>query len=174
MPTSKQFTDAVRSWTEVSIQRSMHDFGRFMHAAGLSMPQVNTLMRLYHKTTCGVSGIGRDLGISSAAASQMVDRMVQQGLLARTESPGDRRVRELSLTAKGRALVEQAIDARHSWLAALPAKLTREQQAAAVACLTSLTAAARLLEAARPAPPSPPSPPRKRGSRPAVAAPKHS
>ena len=172
MPNSKQFTDAVRSWTEVSMQRSMHDFGRFMHTAGLSMPQVNTLMRLYHKTTCGVSDIGRTLGISSAAASQMIDRMVQQGLLARTECPGDRRIRELTLTAKGRALVEQAIDARHSWLAALPALLTREQQAAAVASLTSLTEAARSLEPARPAPGAPPSPPRKRGPKPA-AAPKH-
>ncbi len=148
MPTPKQFTDALRSWAEVSTQRSMRDFAHFVRAAGLSMPQTNTLMRLYHQHTCGVSDIGRELGISSAAASQMIDRMVQQGLLARTECPGDRRIRELSLTAKGRALVEQAMDARHHWLAALPARLTREQQDAAVLSLTRLTEAARALEAA--------------------------
>jgi DNA-binding MarR family transcriptional regulator len=146
MSSHNQFTDALRSWAEVFMHRSMRDFARFMHVSGLSMPQINTLMRLYYQQTCGVSDIGRDLGISSAAASQMIERMVQQGLLERTECPGDRRVREISLTVKGRELVERAIEARHQWLHELPAQLTREQQAAIVAGLASLTEAARHLE----------------------------
>jgi DNA-binding MarR family transcriptional regulator len=148
MSTQKQLTEALRSWAEVFMHRSMRDFGRFMHASGLSMPQVNALMRLYYHETCGVSDIGRQLGVSNAAASQMVERMVQQGLLERTECVGDRRIRQLSLTSKGRELVEQAIDARHQWLQELPAQLTREQQAAIVAGLSSLTEAAQRLEEA--------------------------
>jgi len=151
MSTNNQFTEAVRSWAEVFMQRSMRDFAHFMRLSGLSMPQINTLMRLYRQKTCGVSAIGRQLGISNAAASQMIDRMVQQGLLERTECAGDRRVRQLSLTVKGRALVQQAIDARHHWLTQLPARLTREQQAAIVAGLACLTEAAQNLEDAAPA-----------------------
>ncbi len=151
MSNYNQFTDAVRSWAEVFMRRSMRDFARFMHVSGLSMPQINTLMRLYYQQTCGVSDIGRELGITSAAASQMIDRMVQQGLLERTENAGDRRVRHLSLTHKGRALVEQAIDARHHWLSRLPAHLTREQQTAIVAGLACLTEAAQHMEDAAPA-----------------------
>ena len=146
MSSAKQFTEAVRAWSALSMHRSMRDFGRFMHAAGLSQPQVNTLMRLYYHPTCTVSDIGGQLGITNAAASQMVERMVQQGLLERTECAGDRRVKELHLTPKGRRLVEQANDARHHWLSALPAYLTHEQQVAIVAGLTSLTNAAQKLE----------------------------
>jgi len=151
MSSHNQFTDAVRSWAEVFMHRSMRDFARFMHASGLSMPQINTLMRLYYQETCGVSDIGRELGISSAAASQMIDRMVQQDLLERTECAGDRRIRQLSLTVKGRALVKQAIDARHHWLSRLPAHLTRDQQTAIVAGLACLTEAAQHMEDAAPA-----------------------
>jgi DNA-binding MarR family transcriptional regulator len=150
MSSHNQFTEAVRSWAEVFMHRSMRDFAHFMRASGLSMPQINTLMRLYHQQTCGVSDIGRELGISSAAASQMVDRMVQQGLLERTECAGDRRIRQLSLTAKGRTLVEQAIDARHQWLTRLPAHLSRDQQTAIVAGLACLIEAARQIEDAAP------------------------
>ena len=150
MSTQKQFTDAVRTWSEVFMHRSMRDFGRFLHASGLSVPQINTLMRLYYQETCGISDIGRELGVSNAAASQMVERMVQQGLLERTECAGDRRIHQLSLTRKGRALVEQAVDARHHWLTKLPAQLNREQQTAIVTGLASLTEAARQLEAAAP------------------------
>jgi DNA-binding MarR family transcriptional regulator len=150
MSSQKQVTEAIRSWAEVFMHRSMRDFARFMHTAGLSMPQVNTLMRLYYEHTCGVSDIGRQFGVSNAAASQMIDRMVQQGLLERTECAGDRRVRQISLTGKGRALVEQAIEARHRWLNELPDQLTREQQAAIVTGLAKLTEAAQHLEQAAP------------------------
>ena len=154
MSTQKQLTDAARAWAEVFMHHSMRDFGRFMHAAGLSAPQYNALMRLHHQETCGVSDIGRQLGVSNAAASQMLNRMVQQGLLERTENAGDRRVRQLSLTSKGRRLVEQAIDARHQWFTRLTVQLTREQQAVIVTGLTNLVQAARQLEAADAAPPA--------------------
>ena len=38
--------------------------------------------------------------VSPAGASQMVERLVQQGLVRRVESPGDRRVRQVHLPKK--------------------------------------------------------------------------
>ncbi len=146
MSSQKQLADAVRDWAEVFLHHSMRDLGHFMHAAGLSMPQFNALMRLYHQESCGVSDIGRQLGVSNAAASQMIERMVQQGLLARAEKAGDRRVRQLSLTPKGRALARGALAARHQWISRIPAQLTREQQAVIVAGLGTLVDAARQLD----------------------------
>ena len=62
----------------------------------------------------------------------MVDRLVQQGLLERVESPADRRMKQLTLTARGHALVEKANEARHAWTATLAPALTRKQQAAII------------------------------------------
>ncbi len=88
----KSFSEVMGEWAEVFMHRSFRDFKRFMDDAGLSPSQANALMRLYHGELCGVSDIGGHLGISNAAASQMVERLVQMGLLERTEdSPGPAR-----------------------------------------------------------------------------------
>lgn len=147
MPSAKpKFSDALREWVEVFMNRSMRDSIQFWKESGLTMPHIATLMRLYHKGACGVSGVGSHLGVTNAAASQMVDRLVHLGLVARAEDPNDRRGKQLTLTSKGRALVQKSLDARRRWLEDLVAALTHEQQAEIADALARLTEAARELE----------------------------
>lgn len=128
------------------MRRSMRDFFVFVRETGLSTTQLNTLMRLYYGGSCGVSHIGDHLGITNAATSQLVQRLVEQGLLERTEDPDDRRFKQLALTPAGRALIEQAIEARRRWLEDLTLALTPQQQANITATLLDLTQAARELD----------------------------
>jgi DNA-binding MarR family transcriptional regulator len=146
MATSQEFARAVREWAEVFMQRSMHDFVRFSRSSGLSLSQMSTLYRLYQAKVCGVSDVGGHLGVSNAAASQMVDRLVQLGFLERSEDPYDRRVRQLTLTAQGRKLVEECIAARWRWMDQLAEKLDPGEQEAIVTAFSRLTAAAQQFE----------------------------
>jgi DNA-binding MarR family transcriptional regulator len=146
MTSAEDFTRVLRDWSEVFMHRSMHDFKRFMDDSGLSPSQINALMRLHHGGQCGVSDIGGHLGVTNAAASQMVDRMVQLGLFTRSEDSVDRRVKQIALTPEGRALVEAGVEARRRWLEELTTTLTPEEQEAIVAALTLLTSAARRLD----------------------------
>lgn len=125
------------------MKRSMRDFKRFMDESGLSPSQINTLMHLYYGGICGVSDIGGHLSITNAAASQMIDRMVTLELLERSEDPNDRRAKRLTLTAKGKAVVEKGIDARRAWMEALTDNLSPEQQAMIAEALNVLTKAAK-------------------------------
>ena len=143
MPPTKQLTETVREWSEVFMHRSMRDFKRFMDETDLSFSQMSVLMRLFHGSNCGVSEIGEQLGITNAAASQTVDRMVQLGLIERTEDPDDRRAKRLALTQKGRTVMEKGIEARSQWVEDLTDALTPEQQSLTILALTLLTAAAR-------------------------------
>jgi DNA-binding MarR family transcriptional regulator len=52
----------------------------------------------------------------------------------------------LALTASGRALIEQAIEARRRWLEDLTTALPAEQQTNIVSALADLTEAARTLD----------------------------
>jgi len=124
----------------------MHDFQKFIHEAGLSVSQVTALMYLYHTENCGVSDISARIGISRAAASQMLDRLVQMDLLVRAENPSDRRAKQLSLTEKGKALVERGIEARRKWLEDVTNQLPPDQHAAISTALVTLTEAALKLE----------------------------
>jgi len=146
MQTSKQLSEVVREWAEVFMHRSMGDFKRFMDEAGLSFSQVNVLMRLAHEGKGGVSRIGEEMGVTNAAASQAIDRLVQMGLVERTEDPKDRRAKRLALTTKGRAVIEKGIKARSKWVEGLAETLTPEQQDAIISALTLLTDAARKME----------------------------
>lgn len=146
MSPSKVFTEVVRDWSEVFMHRSGRDFRRFMHETGLSFSQVNLLMRLYHVDKSGVSKIGKRLGVTSAAASQAIDRLVILGLVERTEDPSDRRAKQLVLTPKGRELITHGIEMRCEWVEGLTNAFTKEQQGMIITALTLLTEAAQKSE----------------------------
>jgi len=142
----KHFSTILHEWSEVFVHRSMRDFKRFMDDTGLSPSQINTLMRLHYSGPCGVSDIAEHLGISNAAASQMIDKLVQAELVERAEAPDDRRMKQITLAPHGAALVERGIDARRCWMEELTCTLSPEQQAAIADALAVLTEAARRLE----------------------------
>ena len=137
------FTEVIREWSEVFMQRSMRDFRKFMEETGLSFSQINILMRLLHGRRIGVSEIGEQLGVTNAAASQAVDRLVGMDLIERTEDPTDRRAKRLALTRKGYALIEKGIEVRSQWIEGLTDALTPEQQSLIISALTLLTEAAQ-------------------------------
>ena len=146
MSTSNEFSQVVREWAQVFMNRSMSDFKRFMEETGLSFSHINILMRLFHGGKSGVSEIGEQMGITNAAASQTVDRLVNMGLIMRTEDPVDRRVKRLDLTPKGNELIEKGIDVRSQWLETLTNSLSPQELEMITSALTILTNAARKKE----------------------------
>jgi DNA-binding MarR family transcriptional regulator len=146
MSSAKQFNTALHTWAEVFMARSMHEWVRFVKSSGLSMPQFSTLMRLYYHGGCGISEISAHLDVTAPAASQMVDRLVQMGLLERGEDPNDRRAKQVTLSPKGRELIEKGIEARNRWSEELATKLTAEQRGLVIDALAHLTEAAGKLE----------------------------
>jgi len=113
---SPPLTETIRQGIDQVTHRSFHEHIRFVKASGLSMPQFNILMQLHYQRACGVSDISTRMDITSAAASQLVEKLVQAGLLERAEDPHDRRVRQLRLTVGGQELVEAALSARYRWV----------------------------------------------------------
>jgi len=143
MSTNKELTDAIHEWSEVFMRRSGRDFKHCMDESRLSFSQIFLLMRLYHGGKSDVSGVGEQLGITNAAASQSIDRLVNLGLIERTEDPMDRRAKQLVLTRQGEALITKSIKARSQWIESLTKALTSEQQAMVISALTMLTKAAQ-------------------------------
>ena len=72
------------------------------------MPQFFMLMQIYYKKQCGISDLSDHMEITAAAASQMVEKLVQTGLLDRTEDPHDRRAKHVTLSDKGRELIKSS------------------------------------------------------------------
>jgi DNA-binding MarR family transcriptional regulator len=145
MDGSRQMVQAVRGVIEILTLRSMEGWRHFVRDQGLSMPQAALLMRLYHGGGAEVNDIGRHLEVTSAAASQQVDRLAQEGYVERSESPEDRRVRRISLTAKGRAAVERGIAERTRWVEDLVGFIPPGSRGAVLKGLDALRAAELML-----------------------------
>ncbi len=141
--TKRTVREAIRRWAEVFMHRSMAEMRRFMEAHGLSFAQMSVLFHLHRASACRVSDLGARLDVTNAAVSQLVERLVQSGLVERVEDPRDRRVRRLQLTAAGQALVDQAVAARERWLESVLDRLSPEERERIAEALDLLTEAAR-------------------------------
>ncbi len=112
---------------EYILARIIQDFMQFMHQTGLSRPQIHALLHIYHVGECQISEIGALTETSPAAASQLVERLVQQGLVQRTEDPLNRRVKKLRLTDRSLKLINQGVTSNR-FLMDLMAALTPRQR----------------------------------------------
>src|SRR5260221_9379070 len=72
---------------------------------GLGDSDFRVLEVLLHKGPLPVNTIGPKVWLTPGSISVAVDRLVKKGLVSRNDHPGDRRVRQVELTPKGRALI---------------------------------------------------------------------
>lgn len=146
MTQSDPFLISLHEWISVFMRRSMQNVMRHTRDCGWSMSQLGTLMIIHRRGTTAVSEIGEELGVTNAAASQMLDRLVNEGLIYRTEDPNDRRVKQIKLTEKGRRIIQESFEARHGWLIDLADNLSSSEKEQARQTLHVLTERARKFE----------------------------
>jgi DNA-binding MarR family transcriptional regulator len=92
-----------------------------------------------------VSDISALADVSNAAASQLVERLVQQDLVERREDPANRRARILRLSEKGKRLIQDSI-LSNQVLMEVMASLTPDQRETVQAAFTILAQAARRVQ----------------------------
>ena len=148
MTETVQFSQSLREWMDTFVHRSMRESARFVKASGFSMPQFFLLMQVRRREHCGISDLSENLEITNAATSQLVDKLVQAGLLERTEDPHDRRAKQVSLSPAGEAFIEKAIAERSRWVDGLATVLNTDERSKAAEVLEILSAAAQKLEVA--------------------------
>ena len=146
MPKPSPISQSLREWMDIFMHRSMRGWMRFAKSTGLSMPQFSILMQLHHRGACGMSEISGRFDVSAAAASQLVEKLVQGGYIERTEDPNDRRAKMIQITPRGQELVKEGIVERYRWLDEVTVKLSAEEKAKVVEALDILTEAAKQSE----------------------------
>jgi DNA-binding MarR family transcriptional regulator len=145
MQESTPFLASFQKWIALFMRNSMNGFILYSKESGLSMSQIGAMFQIF-RGGGGVCDIGEDLGITSAAASQMLNRLVQQGLILRSEDPLDRRAKKMVLTEKGQEILHESIRYRQRWLSGLADILSPAEQEQIVAALTLLNEKAAQLE----------------------------
>jgi DNA-binding MarR family transcriptional regulator len=112
--------------------------------AGLSTSELHSLRHLM-RGPLGPVDIARLLGVTSAASSGVVDRLVRHGHAERRSHPDDGRRTEVVITDSGRAEVLARMTPMFESLAALDATLSDHERAVVERYLRGATAAMKSL-----------------------------
>ena len=84
---------------------------RELNAAGFPVRQAHGyVLRALHERPLSLTALAELLGVTKQAAGQVVDEMVELGLVDRRPDPHDRRAKLLALTRRGRAARARALE----------------------------------------------------------------
>lgn len=77
-------------------------------ACGLTLPQVMLLRSISEQGDVSVRKLARDISLSQATVTTILDRLEARGLVERVRSLSDRRIVNARLTAEGQAMLAAA------------------------------------------------------------------
>jgi len=105
--TTRQDSSGVHVWLVFmkAFQALLPHAARSIKRTELGDSDFRVLEALLHKGPLPVNTIGPKVWLTPGSISVAVDRLVKKGLVSRKDHPDDRRVRQVELTAKGRALI---------------------------------------------------------------------
>jgi DNA-binding MarR family transcriptional regulator len=87
-----------------------------------------------------VAHIANAMGLTRQSVQRIADELEKTGIVEFRDNPNHKRARLVTLTAKGHALNEAAMDLQKPWVAALAAGIDLSALQAALAVLTELRA----------------------------------
>jgi DNA-binding MarR family transcriptional regulator len=93
----------------------------------LTFSQLKLLYLVAYTDTLNISDAAKFLGVSPAAASKAVDKLVRRRLLRRAETQQDRRTSHLSLTDSSRRLMDAYLAARDQRVGAVFSHFSAEE-----------------------------------------------
>ncbi|MGP8059550.1 MAG: MarR family winged helix-turn-helix transcriptional regulator [Acidimicrobiales bacterium] len=132
--------DAVLSASRVLVSLAARSLGDV--AEEVTLTQYRTLVVLASRGPQSLINLAEAINVTSPTATRMADRLVRKGLIARRHEQGDRRLIRLTLTARGKALVDAVTARRRSEIASLMSAIPADQKLALVDSLRRLAAAA--------------------------------
>ena len=110
------------------------------HDQGLDAASAFVLHHVGANEPLRVSALARSIGLDSSTVSRHVAHLERAGYLTRSGDPDDRRASRLGLTARGRALLEEAMEARAAIVDQAVADWTEEDRRTLTVLMTRLAA----------------------------------
>ena len=124
----EKLTEQLNQFAGITMHINMIYNMQFMQEHDLSFTHLNSLFLIHRAGCTNIQCLADHLGVTKAAVSQMIDRLVDSGLISRQEAPMDRRSKRICLSETGKSLVQKAFLARQKWVPNLAASLTESQQ----------------------------------------------
>jgi DNA-binding MarR family transcriptional regulator len=114
--------------------------------SGLTLTQLRSLFLIANKGSTNFRRLAETLRVTPSNVTGIVDRLVEQGLVNRTQNPEDRREMTLQTTDEGRALVSNLRDAEIEQMSQILSLLSLEELSSLARGLSAFIGAAASYE----------------------------
>lgn len=105
----------------------------------VTLPQLRVLVMIASRRPQNLNSIAQALGVHPSNATRACDKLVEAGLLRRSDDPADRRNLILQLTKSGRQLIQTMTEHRRTAIANILAKMLVQQRSSLVPALLAFT-----------------------------------
>ncbi len=139
-PAGEDIVDAVLTASRTLIAVTEQSLGAV--AEDTTIAQYRALVVLASRGPQRMVDLATALGVTPSTAGRMCDRLLRKGLIGRERASIDRREVQVSVTAAGREVVDQATARRRELLAEILGRLPARQQTAVAGALQAFAAAA--------------------------------
>ena len=139
-PVDEAVVDAVLTASRTLIAVATQSLGAA--AEETTIAQYRALVVLASRGPQRLVDLATALEVTPSTAGRMGDRLVRKGLIRRHRSRADRRSVQVTITAAGRQVVDQATARRRELLAQILSRLPTAEQAAVASALDTFAAAA--------------------------------
>jgi DNA-binding MarR family transcriptional regulator len=103
-----QIIEAQRRMNRVIRERTLDSWVKL----NLTIPQLKSLFYISRHGRVNPSGLASGIRVTPANVTGIVERLVEQGLLTRTPDSGDRRISWLTVTDRGKTLINELREGR--------------------------------------------------------------
>jgi len=93
----------------------------------LTIAQVKSLFYISNEDDINFRKLAAAMKVTPSNVTGIIDRLVEQGLVSRTENPEDRRMLMLRLTEKGKTLIGNLKERRTSQMSGVLSTMNRDQ-----------------------------------------------
>ena len=123
-----QFADAVSEIMPVIAREFFRREETSFVKLKMTLPQFLVLVLLNKSGESSMSYMASGLGVTTAAMTGIVDRLVRDGYIAREHDKDDRRVVNIALTVKGSKMVKTMLEKRKHMIASIFSTLTQDER----------------------------------------------
>jgi DNA-binding MarR family transcriptional regulator len=135
----EQMLEVLRLFRTLFRSVRMH-YGSVRRETGMNGAQLWALCHIDESPGCTPGDLARDMALNQSTVSNLVRKLVEQGLVTRTRNPDDQRIASLQPTAKGRRVMKRASKPLVGVLQHALSRLSRKDLQELQALLRRLTA----------------------------------
>ena len=104
----------------------------------ITPPQFNALWHLDESGAITMGELCQKMYLACSTATDLIDRMERNELIERQRDTNDRRVIRLHITAKGREVIGQVMQARRQYLSGILTKMSDEDKSRLIEALDQI------------------------------------